>query len=90
MEWVTKLLNSSGNIGLSPSIHSIDQIKVVDRFRGELLAPPHSIPSTYHFTFQKSHMKVPWPTLYGQTPMLKRRTLLFPLGMDRRLCFSTS
>jgi serine/threonine-protein phosphatase PPG1 len=33
-----RLLNLSGNAGLSPSIHSIDQIKVVDRFRGEPLA----------------------------------------------------
>ena len=24
----------TGSLGLSPSIHSVDQIKVVDRFRG--------------------------------------------------------
>lgn len=28
-------------------------------------------------------MKVPWPTLYGQTPTLKKKTLLSLLGMNR-------
>jgi diadenosine tetraphosphatase ApaH/serine/threonine PP2A family protein phosphatase len=32
------MLNPPGDAGLSPSIHSIDQIKVVDRFRGVLPA----------------------------------------------------
>jgi hypothetical protein len=28
-------------------------------------------------------MKAPWPTLYGQIPTLKKRTLPSPLGMNR-------
>jgi hypothetical protein len=34
----------AGMIGLSPSIHSIDQIKVIDRFRGQSGLSPESIP----------------------------------------------
>jgi hypothetical protein len=36
----------AGMIGLSPSIHSIDQIKVIDRFRGQSGLSPESIPAT--------------------------------------------
>ena len=38
--------------GLSPSIHSIDQIKVVDRFRGTAMLPPfpHVADLTLHFS----------------------------------------
>ena len=31
------------NLGLSPSIHSIDQIKVVDRFRGTITGLVHPL-----------------------------------------------
>lgn len=35
----------AGMIGLSPSIHSIDQIKVIDRFRGQPGLSSESIPA---------------------------------------------
>ncbi len=70
----------SNALGLSPSIHSIDQIKVVDRFRGELCV--------YHAPFshvdsandQRFLTRVLWPTLYGQILTLRRRTLRFHRG----------
>lgn len=38
-------INKPSFSGLSPSIHSIDQIKVVDRFRGILIVIQSIVPS---------------------------------------------
>ena len=67
--------------GLSPSIHSIDQIKVVDRFRGDvaLLLDLCSFLTTY----QKFRMRGQWRILCGQTPIQRRRTLQYLLGSFR-------
>jgi hypothetical protein len=60
-----------GMIGLSPSIHSIDQIKVIDRFRGRSGLSPESIPAIADdhpslSATQRSHTKVRWQISSGQ------------------------
>ena len=56
--------------GLSPSIHTVDQIRVLDRFRGTpniTVSHPFSNKlylklKTPFYLCQKSHTKAPWPT----------------------------
>lgn len=65
--------------GLSPSIHSIDQIKVVDRFRG-MFNPRNS----YHLLMkqfaQKFPTKVRWQTWYGRIRIQKKKILQYLPG----------
>lgn len=67
--------------GLSPSIHSIDQIKVVDRFRGTPYVFPFSLsPIEVLTVYQRFRTKAPWPTLYGQIRIRRRKTLQYLHG----------
>ena len=70
--------------GLSPSIHSIDQIKVVDRFRGarSILAPNLCREFLNELHIQKSPMRVLWPTSCGQIQTLRKKTLPYHRGTD--------
>ena len=79
--------------GLSPSIHSIDQIKVVDRFRGlspflTLLYSTISSIRTFFFIWQRSHMKVLWRILFGRTPIQTKKTLPFLQGETHLQCLT--
>lgn len=73
------------SLGLSPSIHSVDQIKVVDRFRGRpgfssLVrgSTPHGI--VHGMALQKSLTKDQWPISCGQIQMQRKRISQYPLG----------
>lgn len=80
VEYYLVLRNADNHLGLSPSIHSIDQIKVVDRFRGRRILTLLTVAAERRH-IQKYLMKVPWQTWYGQIPIPIRKTLQFLHGM---------
>ncbi len=68
-------------IGLSPSIHSIDQIKVIDRFRGgQALRALYVVVSSRDCCEQKFHMKGPWQIWFGPILILTRKNSPYHLG----------